>query len=77
MRSWRPSETAQAARAQWAKAQSAAHRFFNAPPEELATFSAAQLLIRGPQSMRTHVMLIIAFSAAINLFYLAPSLYML
>ena len=27
--------------------------------------------------MRTHVMLIVAFSAAINLLYLAPSLYML
>lgn len=53
------------------------NRFFNLPPEQLETFSAAQMMSRGPQSLRTHVMLIVGFSAAINLLYLAPSLYML
>ena len=70
VRSWRPSETVAATRARLTQ-------FFDAPPEELQGFSAAQMISRGPQSLRTHIMLIIAFSAAINLLYLAPSLYML
>lgn len=74
VRNWRPSETVLALgaglRARW-------DRFFNVPAEQLETFSAAQMLSRGPQSLRTHIVLIVAFSAAINLLYLAPSLYML
>ena len=81
VRSWRPSETVLGIKAgtwaQWQKLRGASDRFFNVPPEDLGTFSAAQMLSRGPQSLRTHVLLIVAFSAAINLLYLAPSLYML
>ncbi|MBK8544765.1 MAG: type I secretion system permease/ATPase [Caulobacteraceae bacterium] len=74
VRAWRPVESA---RTQWTKARGAVDRFFNVPAEELQSFSAAQMVRGGPQSLRTHVMLIVAFSAAINLLYLAPSLYML
>jgi PrtD family type I secretion system ABC transporter len=77
VRNWRPSTAVSGARAQFTKAREATDRFFNMPAEELETLSPAQMLSRGPQSLRTHVMLIIAFSAAINLLYLAPSLYML
>lgn len=81
VRAWRPRESVQAAwtgaRDRYAKARIAVDRFFNLPPEELEGFSAAQLLSKGPRSLRTHVLLILAFSAAINLLYLAPSLYML
>lgn len=52
-------------------------RFFNLPAESVDGVSAAQMVSRGPQSLRTHIGLILAFSAAINLLYLAPSLYML
>lgn len=51
--------------------------FFNPPPEELTKFTGARLLSDAPGSLRTHIWLIFAFSAAINLLYLAPSLYML
>lgn len=81
VRAWRPRESARAA---WSSAQARytdirgkVDRFFNLPPEELEGFSAAQLVSRGPRSLRTHVLLILGFSAAINLLYLAPSLYML
>lgn len=74
VRAWRPVE---GARTQWTKTRGAVDRFFNVPAEELENFSAAQMLRSGPQSLRTHIMLIVAFSAAINLLYLAPSLYML
>lgn len=66
-----------ATRERWTNGRAAIDRFFNLPPEELEGFSAARLVQRGPQSLRTHVLLILAFSAAINLLYLAPSLYML
>lgn len=39
--------------------------------------AASELLKEGPSSLRTHLWLILGFSAAINLLYLAPSLYML
>lgn len=38
---------------------------------------ASEMLKEGPRSLRTHLWLILGFSAAINLLYLAPSLYML
>ena len=38
---------------------------------------ASEVLKEGPRSLRTHLFLILGFSAAINLLYLAPSLYML
>lgn len=37
----------------------------------------SELLQDGPRSLRTHLWLIVGFSGAINLLYLAPSLYML
>lgn len=77
VRAFRPSDAVSASREQWTKAKGALDRFFNVPAEELGEFSAAQMLRGGPQSLRTHIMLIVAFSAAINLLYLAPSLYML
>jgi ATP-binding cassette subfamily C protein len=77
LRSFRPSDVGQALRARLDGARGAIDRFFNLPPEQLEAFSAAQVMRRGPQSLRTHVMLILGFSAAINLLYLAPSLYML
>lgn len=51
--------------------------FFDPPPEALTGFTSARLLSSTPESLRTHIGLILAFSAAINLLYLAPSLYML
>lgn len=77
VRAFRPSEAVAASREQWTKTREAVDRFFNVPAEELPGFSAAQMMRGGAQSLRTHIMLIIAFSAAINLLYLAPSLYML
>lgn len=77
VRAFRPSDALAASREQWTKARGAVDRFFNVPAEELQEFSAAQMLRDGPQSLRTHIFLIVAFSAAINLLYLAPSLYML
>lgn len=78
IRAWRPSKAVPAARAaartQWANARGAVDRFFNVPEEALGAFSPRHLLSNG---LRTHVALIMAFSAAINLLYLAPSLYML
>lgn len=57
--------------------RSAVDRFFHAPAEELGVFSPAQVLSKGQGSLRNHIALIVGFSAAINLLYLAPSLYML
>lgn len=45
--------------------------------EMVGSLQAAEVLREGPRSLRTHLGLIFAFSAAINLLYLAPSLYML
>ncbi|OQW58953.1 MAG: hypothetical protein A4S17_11535 [Proteobacteria bacterium HN_bin10] len=77
----RPSEHALAALA-WVRERTRSVRrridgFFDVPFESVEGFSAAQMVSRGPQSLRTHVALILTFSAAINLLYLAPSLYML
>jgi ATP-binding cassette subfamily C protein len=43
----------------------------------VGSMQAFEILKEGPRSLRTHLGLIIGFSAAINLLYLAPSLYML
>jgi PrtD family type I secretion system ABC transporter len=55
----------------------AVNQFFVAPPETLDAVSGEDFIDRAKKSLRAHVLLILAFSAAINLLYLAPSLYML
>ncbi|UPT61163.1 MAG: type I secretion system permease/ATPase [Hyphomonadaceae bacterium JAD_PAG50586_4] len=77
IRSWRFADAVMGVRDRVGKARAALDRYFNLPPEDLDAFSPAHLVSRGPQNLRTHVMLILGFSAAINLLYLAPSLYML
>ncbi len=58
------------ARAAWEKPLNYAGRFAGA-------LQAADVLVKGSASLRTHFALILGFSAAINILYLAPSLYML
>lgn len=74
VRNWKPADSARAA---VSGARGAINRFLDAPVQALDGLSAAQMISRGPHTLRTHIGLIFGFSAAINLLYLAPSLYML
>ncbi|WP_228126838.1 type I secretion system permease/ATPase [Candidatus Viadribacter manganicus] len=61
----------------WARVRGAIDRFFNAPIQSVPAWTSGQMLNAALMNMRTHVVLIFIFSAAINILYLAPSLYML